>query len=141
MTTKCGKKLFIRFSASAFRELPSVCVFRYFPFGFEGRIWDLIVSVPDHCLSFYSTVHARLLNTLYMLAYISIPKLNSNVFLHFNLIRLCLLKGSLQSGNITNIYVNMPCSFCTKQISRYKTKHEESINKPFPLWCCWTWSV
>ena len=20
---------------------------------FEGRIWDLIVSVPDHCLSFY----------------------------------------------------------------------------------------
>ena len=22
-------------------------------FGFEGRIWDLIVSVPDHCLSFY----------------------------------------------------------------------------------------
>ena len=24
-------------------------------FGFEGRIWDLIVSVPDHCLSFYIT--------------------------------------------------------------------------------------
>ena len=23
-------------------------------FGFEGRMWDLIVSVPDHCLSFYS---------------------------------------------------------------------------------------
>ena len=22
-------------------------------FGFEGRIWDLIASVPDHCLSFY----------------------------------------------------------------------------------------
>ena len=31
----------------------SVYVFSYFPFGFEGRIWDLIVSVPDHCLSFY----------------------------------------------------------------------------------------
>ena len=28
-------------------------VFSYFPFGFEGRIWDLIVSVPDHYLSFY----------------------------------------------------------------------------------------
>ena len=27
-------------------------VFSYFPFGFEGGIWDLIVSVPDHCLSF-----------------------------------------------------------------------------------------
>ena len=25
-------------------------------FGFEGRMWDLIVSVPDHCLSFYSVV-------------------------------------------------------------------------------------
>ena len=22
-------------------------------FGFEGRMWDLIVSVSDHCLSFY----------------------------------------------------------------------------------------
>ena len=47
--------MFIRFTASAFRKLPSVCVFSYFPFGFEGRMWDLIVSVPDHCLSFYFT--------------------------------------------------------------------------------------
>ena len=31
----------------------SIYVFSYFPFGFEGRMWDLIVSVPDHCLSFY----------------------------------------------------------------------------------------
>ena len=36
-------------------QLPSIYVFSYFPFGFEGRIWDLIVSVPDHCLSFYFT--------------------------------------------------------------------------------------
>ena len=43
----------IRFTASAFRKLSSIYVFSYFPFGFEGRIWDLIVSVPDHCLSFY----------------------------------------------------------------------------------------
>ena len=49
-----GKELFIRFSASAFRNLLSIYVFSYFPFGFEGRMWDLIVSVPDHCLSFYS---------------------------------------------------------------------------------------
>ena len=48
-----GKELFIRFTASAFHKLSSVYVFRYFPFGFEGRMWDLIVSVPDHCLSFY----------------------------------------------------------------------------------------
>ena len=29
------------------------CQFMYLAFGFEGRIWDLIVSVPDHFLSFY----------------------------------------------------------------------------------------
>ena len=50
-----GKELFIRFTVSAFRKLLSVYVFSYFPFAFEGRVWDLIVSVPDHCLSFYFT--------------------------------------------------------------------------------------
>ena len=50
-----GKELFIRFTASAFRKLLPIYVFSCFPFGFEGRMWDLIVSVPDHCLSFYST--------------------------------------------------------------------------------------
>ena len=28
-------------------------IFSYFPFGFDGRILDLIVSVLEHCLSFY----------------------------------------------------------------------------------------
>ena len=50
-----GKELFIRFTARAFRKLLSIYIFSYFPFGFEGRIWDLIVSVPDNCLSFYFT--------------------------------------------------------------------------------------
>ena len=27
--------------------------------GFEGRMWDLIVSVPDHCLSFYYKYKAQ----------------------------------------------------------------------------------
>ena len=27
-----------------------------FPFGFDGRMLDLIVLVPDHCLSFYFMV-------------------------------------------------------------------------------------
>ena len=35
------------------RAVHSVYVFSYFPFGFEGGVWDLIVLVPDHCLSFY----------------------------------------------------------------------------------------
>ena len=53
MWAELGKELFILFAASAFRKLSSIYVFSYFPFGFEDRIWDLIVSVPDHCLSFY----------------------------------------------------------------------------------------
>ena len=48
-----GKELFIRFTVSAFRKLLSVYVFSYFSFGFEGRMWDLNISVTDHCLSFY----------------------------------------------------------------------------------------
>ena len=48
-----GNELFIRFTASAFRQLPSIYVFSYFRFGLEGRMLNLIVSVPDHCLSFY----------------------------------------------------------------------------------------
>ena len=39
-------------------------VFSYFPFGFEGRMWDLIVSVPDHCLSFYSILPYRIVSYL-----------------------------------------------------------------------------
>ena len=41
------------FTASAYRKLLSIYVFSYFHFGFKGRMWDLIVSVPDQCLSFY----------------------------------------------------------------------------------------
>ena len=50
MTTYVGKSCSF---ASAFRKLLSIYAFSYFPFGFEGRMWDLIVSVPEHCLSFY----------------------------------------------------------------------------------------
>ena len=52
-----GKELFIQFTTSAFRKLLSIYVFSYFSFGFEDMMWDLIVSVPDHCLSFYFTTH------------------------------------------------------------------------------------
>ena len=51
MTTYLGK-------SCSFGLLPSIYVFSYFPFGFEGRMWDLIVSVPDHCLSFYFSLIA-----------------------------------------------------------------------------------
>ena len=48
-----GKELFIRFTAHAFCKLLSIYVFSNFPFGFESMVWDLTVSVLDHCLSFY----------------------------------------------------------------------------------------
>ena len=47
-----------------FRKLSSIYVFSYFPFGFEGRIWDLIVSVPDHCLSFCFSIKPSCCQTL-----------------------------------------------------------------------------
>ena len=50
---------FIRFTAHAFRKLLSIYIFSYFSFGFEGRMWDLIVSVPNHCLSFYFSFMIR----------------------------------------------------------------------------------
>ena len=76
-----GKELFIRFTASAFRKLPSIYVFSYFPFGFEGRMWDLIVSVPDHCLSFYFGINVD--NCLTFSGYVDniAKKITSNIWL------------------------------------------------------------
>ena len=56
MTTCLGKSCSISLPR-VFRKLLSIYVFSYFPFGFEGRMWDLIVSVPDHFLSFYFVGH------------------------------------------------------------------------------------
>ena len=53
MTTCLGKSCSFGLPRVPFRKLLSVYVFSYFPFRFEGRMWDLIVSVPDHCLSVY----------------------------------------------------------------------------------------
>ena len=52
MTTCLGKSCSFGLPRVPF-VLLSIYVFSYFPYGFEGRMWDLIVSVPDHCLSFY----------------------------------------------------------------------------------------
>ena len=52
MTTCLGKSCSFGLPRVS-RKLLSLRVFSYFPFGFEGRIWDLIVSIPDHCFSFY----------------------------------------------------------------------------------------
>ena len=53
MTTCLGKSC-----SFGLPQVPFVncCQFMYLVISllvFEGRTWDLIVSVPDHCLSFY----------------------------------------------------------------------------------------
>ena len=53
MATCLGKSCSFGLPRVPFCKLLSICVFDCFPFGFEGRMWDLIISVPDHCLSFY----------------------------------------------------------------------------------------
>ena len=55
MTNGLGKSCSVGLPRVPFKLL-SIYVFSYFLIGFEGRIWDLIVSVPDHCLSFYFDV-------------------------------------------------------------------------------------
>ena len=54
-----GKKLFIRLTARAFHKLLSIYLFSHFPFGLEGRIWDLIVSVPDIAYLFELTITTK----------------------------------------------------------------------------------
>ena len=39
------------FTVCVFCECFSVCMCASFPFSFEGRMWELIVLVPDYCLS------------------------------------------------------------------------------------------
>ena len=42
-----SKGLFIRFTARAFRKLLSIYIVSYFPFCFEGRMWDLIPLIQE----------------------------------------------------------------------------------------------
>ena len=54
MTSCFGKELFIRFTVRVFRDRLSMCVcVCFFPFWFWGGMWDLIIFLLDHCLSFY----------------------------------------------------------------------------------------
>ena len=46
-----------------FRKLLSIYVFSYFPSGFEGGIWNLIVSVTDHRLFVYFSFYTSHINT------------------------------------------------------------------------------
>ena len=49
-----GKELFTRLTVRVFRGRLSNFVCVLFPFGIEGRVWVVIVLIPDHCLSIYT---------------------------------------------------------------------------------------
>ena len=52
MTTYLGKSCSFGSPCVTF-----VNVCQFFPFGLESKMWDLIVLVPDHCLTFNFTMY------------------------------------------------------------------------------------
>ena len=55
MTTGLGKSYSFGLLCVSFVNVYQfVC---FFTFGFEDEMWDLIVFVPDHCLSFNFTLY------------------------------------------------------------------------------------
>ena len=53
MTTYLGKSCSIGFPRIPFVNCRQFMYLFISLFGIEGRVWNLIVSVLDHCLSFY----------------------------------------------------------------------------------------
>ena len=53
MTTCMGKSCSFGLLCVSEWAFVKFCVYPSFPFGFEGRMWDVIVLIPGHCLSFY----------------------------------------------------------------------------------------
>ena len=73
MTTYLGKSCSFGLPRVPFVNCGQFMYLVTFLFGFEGRMWDLIVSVPDHCLSFYLLKHGISLVLRYVLcSYLSL---------------------------------------------------------------------
>ena len=63
-----------------FHSVYCVCVIRerlsfvcicFFPFGFESGVWDLIVLVPDHCLSLYFSYSLSRLSVIFCTLFVA----------------------------------------------------------------------
>ena len=61
------------------------------PFGFEGGMWDLIVFIPNHCLSFSSVLSIGLLGVSFQCLYIF-----SFLVAQMEIVR--------QDGNVSTLY-------------------------------------
>ena len=55
MTTCLGKSCSFGLLCVSNVGFVKCCVRPHFPFGIEGRMWDVIVLIPGHCLSIYFT--------------------------------------------------------------------------------------
>ena len=51
MTICLGKRSLFGLMCVSFMNFINLC--SSFPFSFDGGLWNLIVSIPDHCLSIY----------------------------------------------------------------------------------------
>ena len=80
MTTCLGKSCSFGLPQVPFVNCCQLNVFSYFPFGFEGRMWNLIVSVPDHCLSFLIFYQHQISHDRF---YLSIPSKQHCIPLQF----------------------------------------------------------
>ena len=52
MTTYLGKSCLVNCACLSW-ALVTFCVCPSFPFDIKGGMWDVIVLIPDHCLSIY----------------------------------------------------------------------------------------
>ena len=51
MTSCLGKSCSFGLLCLCFMGVCQILYVSFFPFGAEGRMWDVIVLIPDHCLS------------------------------------------------------------------------------------------
>ena len=118
MTTclRGGGMLFVRFAAGAFGGLPSVCVFGCFPFVLGGRMWDLIVSVPDHCLFLYFLCWTAFLSSL-----------DNEEFLHILLgKRLPIIADEFQDEKAYFAFVKIYANFVYSAVNVYCSTYYQS---------------
>ena len=56
MTICLGKSCSFGLLYVSFVGVGQILCVSFFPFGIEGGMWDVIVLIPDHCLSIYLAV-------------------------------------------------------------------------------------
>ena len=57
--------MFIHLTVCVFCGCLSNFVCPSFPFGIKGGMWDVIVLIPDHCLSIYSANFMKLCSVMF----------------------------------------------------------------------------